>query len=166
MDAMTAVQINFLAAYLMSLALFAVALVYVLWPASEQLEREKSPINVFGIKCAVAREQHLLLLVLLMGFIGGCAWALWFFAYNIATPDRGLKDAQFLWYILRPWTCALMTLIFYGLLRSGLMVVNVGHAKTINVYGLAGLAGAAGFGANTLFDKFSAIFQAASGGGH
>jgi hypothetical protein len=81
------------------------------------------------------------------------------FAFNAAvTGQRGytrLRDTQVVWYIMRPWTSALISLIFYGLLRSWLLVVNLGAAKIINVYGLAGLAGVVGFVANEIFDKLT-----------
>lgn len=151
----------FVAVYLIVLAAIAVALVYMLWPPAEQLTEEKTKVTIFGRDVAVAGEQHLFLMILLMGFIGGAAWAMLHFAFNAAVTGQrgytGLRDTQVVWYTMRPWTSALITLIFYGLLRSGLLVVNLGAAKIINVYGLAGLAGVVGFVANEIFDKLTPI---------
>jgi hypothetical protein len=124
----------FIAAYLIVLAAIAVTLVYMLWPPAEQLSEEKTKVTIFGRDATIAREQHLFLMVLLMGFIGGAAWAMLHFAFNAAVTGQrgytGLRDTQVVWYIMRPWTSALIGLIFYGLLRSGLLVETWGQPRS------------------------------------
>jgi hypothetical protein len=153
------------AAYLLTLSIASVYLVCRLWPPSEQIKEEEGPVRIIIRPVSVKRETHILLIVLTMGLVGGCAYDLWTLADNVvqlgsAKPsDRAFKEVQAIWYILRPWTSCLISLIFYGFIRSGLFVANLGSGKDINVYGMAGLAGAAGFWAGETYDKLAALLK-------
>jgi hypothetical protein len=153
------------AAYVLVLAIVSVYLLCVLWPPSEQLKEEEAPVRIIAWPIPVRRETHILLIVLTMGLIGGCAYDLWILADNVvqlgaAKPsDRAFKEVQAIWYVVRPWTGCLISLIFYGFIRSGLFVANLGSGKDINVYGMAGLAGVAGFWAGETFDKLAALLK-------
>ncbi len=154
-----------LTAYIFVLAGVSVYLVCKLWPPSEQLNEEERPFVIFARPISLPRETHILFIVLLMGLIGGCAYDLWNLANNVielgsAKPaTRAFKNVQAIWYVLRPWTSCLLSFIFYGFVRSGLYVVSVGSGKNINVYGMAGLAGAAGFMANEVYDKLATFIK-------
>lgn len=154
---MTIVLEIFLAIYLSGLGLGSVWIVYQLWPESAQLSEAEVPVRILGRITNMPRERHLLSLILLMGLIGGCAYALWWFSHRTATGE--IQNAHVMWYLLRPWASCLVGLIFYGLFRSGLFVANLGHSKDINAYGMAGLAGAAGFFANQVLDKIAGLLQ-------
>lgn len=153
-----------LAAYLLALSIVSVFLVCRLWPPSEQL-KEEGPIQIITRPVIVSRETHILLIVLAMGLVGGCAYDLWVLADNVvqlgsAEPSlRAFKETQAVWYVLRPWTSSLISLIFYGFIRSGLFVANIGKGEDINVYGMAGLAGASGFLAGQTYDKLAAFLK-------
>ena len=146
-----------LAIYLLAVSLASIVMVFTLWPESAQLTAEHSQVRIFSRIIKVPREKHLLLLVLLMGLIGGCSYALWWFAHRVATGE--LQERHVVWYVLRPWISCFMTLIFYGLVRSGLFVTNLGNSKNINIYGMAGLAGAAGFLAAQVFEKLEGLLK-------
>jgi flagellar basal body-associated protein FliL len=152
--------------YLLMLSLTSVAAAIFLWPSTGQLEKEASTIDVFGREIVLQRETHILMLVFVMGLIGGCAYDLWRLADNVnelqssAPKDYSFREAQAVWYIVRPLTGSLLSIISYGLIRSGLFVVTA-TAKTedINVYGIAGLSGVAGFFAGATYDKLEAILK-------
>lgn len=157
-----------LAAYVLMLAVFATYLVCVLWPSSAQLAEEQELIRLPGREVTITRETRILLLVLAMGLIGGCAYVLWTLADNVvylgATDPsyhaRAFKEVQAVWYVLPPWTSCMITLIFYGLIRSGLfMVAHFSNGKEINVYGIAGLSGAAGFFSGRAYDHLSRLVE-------
>lgn len=153
------------AAYLLVLAIISLYLLCRLWPPSEQLKEEEAPVRIIAGPVSVRRETHILLIVLIMGLIGGCAYDLWILADNVvqlgaAKPsERAFREVQTIWYVVRPWTGSLISLIFYGFIRSGLFVANLGSGKDINVYGIAGLAGVAGFWAAEAFDKLAALLK-------
>jgi hypothetical protein len=156
-----------LAAYLLVLAIVSVYLVCRLWPPSEQLNEDAELIRFIAHPVSVGRETHILLIVLAMGLVGGCAYDLWTLADNVVyleatQPEykaRAFREVQTVWYALRPWTSCFICLIFYGIIRSGLMVANLGNGKDINVYGIAGLAGAADFFAGQTYDKLAAFLK-------
>src|SRR3954454_2919167 len=66
-----------LAAYLLLLAIVSVYVVCSLWPNSEKLTAETEQIQIFTCSVPVGRETHILLIVLAMGLVGGCAYELW-----------------------------------------------------------------------------------------
>src|SRR3954467_2184203 len=66
-----------LAAYPLLLAIGSVYVVCSLWPSSEKLTAETEQIRIFTCSVPVGRETHILLIVLAMGLVGGCAYELW-----------------------------------------------------------------------------------------
>src|SRR4030081_1979806 len=71
-----------LAAYLLVLAIISVYLVFRLWPSSEQLKNDAELVRIIASPVSVRRETHILLIVLAMGLVGGCAYDLWNLADN------------------------------------------------------------------------------------
>jgi len=154
-----------LATYLLALAFVAAYLSFALWPPAQQLNEGERPIRIFGRSLSIQREAHILLIVLAMGLLGGSAYDLWTLSDNVSylsyplEYQRAFRETQAVWYVLRPWTSSFMSVIFYGFIRSGLLVANIGSGKEINVYGIAGIAGVSGFLSGQLYERFSNLLN-------
>ena len=95
------------------------------------------------------------LLVLVMGALGANVFTTSSFCYHLARDD--FKRQFTPWYLLRPAIGAGMALVFYLLIRGGMITPGTG-TEGINVHGIAGLAGLCGLFSQRAFYKLREVF--------
>jgi hypothetical protein len=105
-------------------------------------------------------ELNLLVLVLCFGTLGGLVHL--FSSLSRYVGDRRLQRSWLLFYYLRPPVGALLAVVFYFVLRLGVLspaqITSV-DAKAVNVYGVLTFAALAGMFARQAVDKLAEIFE-------
>ena len=92
-----------------------------------------------------------------MGLLGASTYSLWDIV--AAVSSSAIQAEQFLWYLAKPWIGVSIAIISYSLLRGGLLITGLAGSKEINVYGMAGVIGMAGFFSKEIADKLYAIVR-------
>ena len=154
-EPMSAVRIAVLAGYYLASSVLALSLAIGLWPESQYLT-DKSSVRLFWFRIEMRNEVHLALVVLVMGFLGGTTNDFWWLSYRSAMGE--MKARQFITYLGHPWISAGVALIFYGVLRGGL-ISGPGGTKEVNSYGIAGVSGVVGLFANSVITKLGAVLK-------
>lgn len=104
----------------------------------------------FGAKPRYHESFIWVLLVISAGLLGDVAKDIWWLGV-------GEKDAwRFIAYLVHAWVAVTVTLIFYGLLRGGL-ISGPGGAKEINAYGIVGVSGVVGIFAEMVLSKLGGV---------
>ena len=95
-----------------------------------------------GVSFSLGPETRLLLIMIIAGAIGACVFSLFAVAHHLGAK-RDFKVQWTAWYILRPFMGAGLALIFYFLLRGGVLAIgsNLQNLNLIVVAGLSGLVG-------------------------
>ena len=111
-------------------------------------------------------EARLLLIVMVTGALGSYVHAATSFATYVG--NRRLVTSWAWWYALRPFLGAALALIFYFVVRGGLL--SSGTAATeMSVYGISALSGLVGMFSKQATDKlrevFDTLFKTETGGG-
>jgi hypothetical protein len=100
-------------------------------------------------------EISLLLLVLIVGALGACLHALTSLSEYVGT--KKFKESWALWYILRPFVGATLSILFYFVVRGGLF--DQSRATGGKFYGLIALAGLVGLFSKQALYKLSDLFD-------
>jgi len=112
------------------------------------------------------REVNLLALVLLFGALGSFVHVAKSFASFAG--NRALVSSWVWWYLLQPVVGMALALLFYVLIRGGLLAPG-SNAGAVSPYGVAGVSGLAGMFSKQATDKlgelFGAMFQTAADAG-
>lgn len=118
------------------------------------------------VKFNVTDEIRLILLVLAIGALGSYIHAATSFATYVG--NRLLKSSWVWWYILRPPIGAALALIFYFLIRGGLLSAGA-SVGDLSIYGVVAIAGLTGMFSKNASDKmeelFKTLFKTEAGGG-
>jgi hypothetical protein len=147
---------------LLSLVLVALAgLVTVtlvqLWPASTG---SSGPLLtnhvVLGIRANLNLDINLLLVAALTGALGGLLHSLRSIAWYVG--ERKLKWSWVLFYACLPFVAAILALLFYFLLRGGLISAQ-GTSKDISPYGIAAVSGLVGLFSDQAAEMLRAVFS-------
>jgi hypothetical protein len=155
---------------LIALPLILIAALYVLWPVYITSQDGKTTalanVPLFGASSALAIDYRLLLIVVITGALGSYVHTATSFATYVGNSQ--LHRTWLWWYILRPLIGSVLALMFYFVLRGGLLTVSSG-SKDLNPYGLAAVAGMVGMFAKQATDKlretFDNLFRTAPGKG-
>jgi hypothetical protein len=146
--------------YLMAVAFVLGFFIYVLWPdimfgADGKLEWEPT-VRVFDSSVALGSEPRLILLVLVVGALGSYVHtATSFVTY---AGNRTLRASWTWWYLLRPFIGMALALIFYFLIRGGLLSAGA-EASEVSVFGISAVAGLAGMFSKQATDKLQEVFD-------
>ncbi len=127
--------------YLVALAFALGSAVVVLW----------SEVDV-----AKPSDLHLVLIVMLVGAVGSYVHAATSFASYLG--NRRLGKSWLWWYLLRPFVGAALALLFYFVVRGGFLQAGAG-TESLNLYGIAALAGLAGMFSKQATDKLREVFD-------
>jgi hypothetical protein len=153
-----------------SLGLFLVTIaaglsffVYVLWPEISQgpdgkLAWAKS-VRVFGTAEApisLSSEARLILLVMLAGALGSYVHAATSFVTYVG--NRTLRASWTWWYLLRPVIGMVLALIFYFVIRGGLLSAGAA-ASEVSPFGIAAVAALVGMFSKQATDKLQEVFD-------
>lgn len=158
--------IIFLALMLVGLAALVVVALIQLWPAGTGTNGSLLTNHVvIGIRANLNIDTNLMLIVLLSGALGGLLHSLRSISWYVG--ERRLKWSWVLFYACLPFVGAILALLFYLLIRGGL-VSTQGTTKDLNPYGLAAIAGLVGLfsiqAVEMLKKVFSTIFTSAPSG--
>jgi hypothetical protein len=146
--------------YLIVLIIVLAYLVYELWPPQLPDDKEKvlEPINLFRntIKLEPSYDERLILIVMVVGALGSYIHAATSFADYIG--NRTFITSWIWWYILRPFIGMALALIFYFVLRGGLLSAGA-EAGDISTFGIAAVAGLVGMFSKQATDKLNELFD-------
>lgn len=123
-------------------------------------------VKVFGMCVLPGSETGLLLLVIIAGALGSYIHAATSFVDYVG--NQSLVMSWGWWYTLRPFIGAALALVFYFVIRGGLLSTSSGTGN-ISVFGIAAVAGLVGMFSKQATDKlgevFNTLFKTEEGGG-
>ncbi len=162
----SAAQIRRLGLALLVLILLMSYLFLSLWPSSFT---QATPGNELRQVCLMASpwcfrvtmDVTLMLVVMLAGGLGSFIYTAMSFSDYVG--NRELVKSWIWWYILKPFIAMTLSLIFYLLLRGGLLSVNGnGDAKvgSLNLHGIVAISAMVGLFSRQAIDKLSEVFNA------
>jgi hypothetical protein len=143
----TVVAVIVLAA--MSLAVYALVAV---WPTSSSMA--STPSHVAGVKLMLDQDQRLFVIVGLTGALGGLihsSRSLYEYAGN-----RLLRRSWLLMYLSLPFIGSALAVVFYVILRGGLVT---GTAAQVNFFGFAAISALVGLFSPEAAEKLKQIFS-------
>lgn len=122
-----------------------------------KVDQPRQPLKVWGQEWPLTQEVQLLLLVLLAGAMGSYVHALKSIADFIG--NRTAMASWSWWYVSRPFLGAAMALIFYWVLRGGLLAGTLADARVVNPFGAMAVAALVGMFADKATQKLAEIFE-------
>lgn len=131
--------------------ILATYVLVAVWPASEATSHTAS--YVFGIRMLLDQEQRLFAVVALTGALGGlihCARSLYEYVGN-----RDLRRSWLLMYLSLPFIGGTLAVVFYVILRGGLVT---GTAAQVNFFGFAAISALVGLFSPEAVEKLKQIF--------
>ena len=136
-------------------------LVYFLcriWPASSPEKTNTfETISLFRgiIEISMSWEVRLILIVLATGMLGSFIQTGQSLIRRVG--QKTLDQSYAWWYVLRPLIGSILALIFYFVIRGGLLSVSAG-AEAISHFGIAATAGIVGLFSRYAIDKLREVF--------
>jgi hypothetical protein len=148
--------------------LVAVVFTYTLiafWPETSARPVGWKIVQFLGLTFNVGRDTAMFAVVILAGALGGMVHTLrsltWYFG------NGKLRHRWLLFYCAIPGSAGLLALLFYLLLRGGLLSAQASSGD-LNVFGFTAISGVVGFAseqaARKLVDVFSTLFTSAEHG--
>lgn len=155
-------DIAWLGGGLMLLALLLAYLLVSVWPPAAA-ELAKDP-KLAGVKLLwilherleVSADVRLLMLVMVAGGLGSFIHTATSFTDFVG--NEKLTRSWIWWYLLKPFIGMALAVLFYVVVRGGFMSTGAG-ADSLNLYGIAALAGMAGMFSKQATDKLSEVFN-------
>jgi hypothetical protein len=133
-------------------------LIVAIWPpdcVNNQCSAHAARVVLWNV--TLERAENLLLLVAAMGALGALIHVTSSFADYVG--NRQLVLSWVWWLLLRIPIGMALALVFYMLIRGGLIIPNGSTEPQINPYGIAGLAALIGMFAKQATDKLADIFD-------
>ncbi|MFL6698403.1 MAG: hypothetical protein ACJ8GJ_14670 [Vitreoscilla sp.] len=167
----SALQVRVLGLALVSLAIALAYLLACIWPASfaPDTAGSKQVAIVFigtSAQLATTADVQLLMLVMVAGALGSFLHTATSFADFVG--NEKLARSWLWWYLLKPFIGMGLAVIFYLVIRGGLLSAGT-EAGKVNIYGIAALAGLTGMFSKQATDKlgevFTTLFQTRPGEG-
>jgi len=165
------IAVQLLGIYHLAVALLLVYVVYALWPevvtAEDNTTSWLGVVNLFGQKepIRLSDDSRLILIVLASGALGSYVHSATSFVSYVG--NRRLRLSWAWWYILRPFIGLALALIFYFVIRGGLLATTAQPGQ-LSVYGVAAVAGLVGMFSKQATDKlrevFDTLFRTEAGG--
>ena len=161
------VSILVIGIYHVVLSLLLLYLLFKIWPEQPaEGEAWVKDVEVFGSPFALGDDGRLILIVLCAGALGSYVHAATSFASYVG--NRRLVLSWVWWYGLRPFIGMTLALIFYFVVRGGLLSTGA-EAGNMSVFGVAAVAGLVGMfskqGTDKLRELFDNLFRTARGEG-
>jgi hypothetical protein len=157
--------------FLIVLATLLIYSVISLWPTTtatdavnnnadgtpeQEDEAVESEASVFGIKFHISDEARLIFLVMLVGALGSYIYVATSFARHIGAGD--FDDNWIWWYVIRPFNGMALAVIFYFVIRGGLLFLGSGNGE-VDIYGAVAMAGIVGMFSRQAIDKLKELFD-------
>jgi len=141
-------------------------LLYALWPtiqpdpndASKQIWDTTVPLlkPFLGKDFSLREESRLILLVMLAGALGSYVHTATSFVTYVG--NRSLVSSWMWWYVLRPFIGMTLAMIFYFVIRGGLLSAGAG-ASEVSPFGITAIAALAGMFSKQATDKLRDVFD-------
>jgi hypothetical protein len=144
--------ITVLAGIIIAAMIIAIYALVALWPASAAASA--TPSHIFGIRVVPDEEQRLFVIVALSGALGGLihsARSLYEYVGN-----RMLRRSWLLMYLVLPFIGGGLAVVFYVILRGGLIT---GTAAQVNPFGFAAISALVGLFSPEAAEKLKQIFS-------
>ncbi len=140
------------------------------WPSNstELVSNATQTVILRGtnISFSLGPETLVMLVIIIVGAVGACVFSLWSIAKHVARKDFTAR--WFVWYLLRPFTGAGLALLFYFLVRGGLLTIG-SNLQNLNLIVIAGISALVGMFSEQALQKLRELadstFGASSGGG-
>ena len=145
-----------LGVYLMILTALLVYFVFALWPSADTSASEEVTAMLFGRELTFSADVQLIAIVVIAAALGSNVHAATSFVDF--TGNRRLYGNWVWWYILRLFIGVSLALIFYFVIRAGLLTVG-NTSDDINKFGIAAVAGLVGMFSKQATDKLSELFD-------
>ncbi len=104
----------------------------------------------------IGYEARLILLVMAVGALGSYVHAATSFVTYVG--NRSLFRSWFWWYVLRPFIGGALALIFYFVIRGGLLSAGA-SAESVSLFGISAIAGLVGMFSKQATDKLRELFD-------
>jgi hypothetical protein len=145
--------------YFVSLPVLLCYMLYAIWPAAKADANGNIPnsiINLFGYHFSVSAEINLILLVMVVGAIGSFVHTATSFADFVG--NRRIYRSWIWYYILRVFIGVALSLVFYFVIRGGLLSAGT-DTKDLNTFGIAAVSGLVGMFSKPATDKLAEVFD-------
>lgn len=113
-------------------------------------------VRLFWFKFEISAEVRLIILVLIAGALGSYIHIATSFVDFVG--NKKLKRSWLWWYILRPFSGSILALIFYMIIRGGLLAGQI-EGTALSRYGVTGLSGLIGLFSKQAIDKLNEVFN-------
>ena len=144
--------ITLVAIALVVIMVLTVSCLIAIWPASAVTTATVS--HVAGLRLTLDREQRLFVVVALTGLLGGLIHsARSLYAY---VGNRKLRRSWLLMYLSLPFIGSALAVVFYVILRGGLVT---GTAAQVNFFGFAAISALVGLFSSEAAEKLKQIFS-------
>ena len=142
-----------LEAYFVSLGVVTAFVLWRIWPTGGASD----PVVLLGDRVAVSSDPdaRLILIAALSALLGSFVHSATSFATYLG--NHKLLRAWVGWYVLRPVIGMALGLVFYFLLRAGLVTTE--SAAAVNEFGVAALSALAGMFSKQAADKLEEVFD-------
>lgn len=143
--------------YQIVLSVLLLSLMFIIWP--ERSVDSKAWVRVIELGTLawpIGDDARLILIVMVTGALGSHVHAATSFATYVG--NRRIRLSWAWWYVLRPFIGMAMALIFYFVVRGGLLSTGAA-ANDISVFGLAATAGLVGMFSKQAADKLRELFD-------
>jgi hypothetical protein len=154
-----------LGVYLIVIAVVLAYLIVCLWP-TKQVTKEGTGENetwdesatILWMRFSILPEARIILLVILIGALGSFVHAATSFATYVG--NRSFSPSWNWWYILRPFIGMGLALIFYLVIRGGLVLLSaVPEVEKLSPFGIGAVAALSGLFSKQAADKLGDIFD-------
>jgi len=142
-----------------ALAIILCYLLYAIWPTAKVDANGNIPnsiINLFGYHFSVSSEINLILLVMVVGAIGSYVHTATSFADFVG--NRRIYRSWVWYYVLRVFIGVALALIFYFVIRGGLLSAG-SDTKDLNTFGIAAVSALVGMFSKPATDKLAEVFD-------
>lgn len=146
--------------YLILIATALIYFIFQLWPHFTIDDKGKilydKALCLFGQRLTIENESRWILIVLLTGALGSYVHAATSFVTFVG--NRSLVMSWTWWYILRPFIGSSLALIFYFVIRGGLLSTGT-DAANVSIFGIAAVSGMVGMFSKQATDKLREVFD-------
>jgi hypothetical protein len=115
------------------------------WPSTSTELASNATITVTlrgtGVSFSLGPETLVIVVMIIAGAMGACVFSLFAIAHHLGAKDFAVEWQA--WYFLRPFTGSGLAMIFYFLVRGGVLTLGA-SLQNLNLIVVAGLSGLIG----------------------